>query len=97
MGVPPERFTEFSGGNPEEKEVIVMGLFEQFMCRFRKLPTPLLITAVLSRFIFGVGVGALTASRMKRANWNLISGLIMAAGVVLVAPAGVKVWKERLS
>lgn len=73
-----------------------MTRFEQFICRFRKLPTPLLVTAVLSRFIFGVGVGALTASSMKRANWKLISGLIMAAGVAMVAPAGVKVWKEQM-
>gem|GEM_PF-2527535 len=74
-----------------------MRWFEQFMCRFRKLPTPLLVTAVLSRFVFGVGVGALTASSVKRANWKLISSLIMAAGIALVTPAGVKVWKERLS
>ncbi|MHB9105600.1 MAG: hypothetical protein ACYDCO_00975 [Armatimonadota bacterium] len=74
-----------------------MGWFDQFICRFRRLPTPLLVTAVLSRFVFGVGVGALTASSMKQANWKLIGSLIMAAGMVLVAPAGVRVWKERLS
>jgi len=79
------------------KEDTFMRWFEQFMCRFRKLPTPLLVTAVLSRFVFGVGVGALTASSVKRANWKLISSLIMAAGIALVTPAGVKVWKERLS
>lgn len=74
-----------------------MKWFDQLICRFRKLPTPLLVTAVLSRFVFGVGIGALAAGSMKRANWKLIGSLIMAAGLVLVAPAGVKVWKGRLS
>lgn len=72
-----------------------MNWLDQLICRFRKLPTPLLVTAVLSRFVFGLGLGAIIAGSAKKANWKLIGSVIMGVGATLVAPAAVAVWKKR--
>jgi hypothetical protein len=70
-----------------------MGWSGKLIKRFRKLPTPLLAAAVLSRFVFGLGMGATLASTtMRRRNWKLIGGVLMALGTLLVVPAGRRVW-----
>ena len=68
--------------------------YAQILCKFRRLPTPLLVMAVLSRFVFGLGVGELLAVSMRRVNWKLVGGVTLGVGLALVVPAGVKVWRE---
>ena len=67
--------------------------FKEMICRFRELPTPLLVTGVLSRFVFGFGLGAVLAGS-KKSNWKTIGGVTMGAGLVMVLPAAMKVWAK---
>ena len=39
---------------------------------FRKLPTPVLILHVMSKFIFGIGLGVLLAGHVKFSGWWII-------------------------
>lgn len=61
--------------------------------RFRQLPTPLLIASVLSRFVFGVGLGALLASSTP-GNWRRRGWCLLVFGLGLLVPAGVKMRRK---
>jgi len=63
--------------------------------RFRELPTPLLVTAVASRFVFGLGLGALLAGKMPRRHRKLFGKLMMAVAVAMVCPVGRQVWRKK--
>ena len=67
----------------------------EMICRFRELPTPLLVTAVVSRFVFGVGLGTLLAGKMPRRHRMRFSTLMMAAAVAMVLPVGMQVWRKK--
>jgi hypothetical protein len=71
-----------------------MTWFDQVICRFRRLPQPLLLLAVFSRFVFGIGVGALLAASIK-GNWKRIGWILMALGTAMVIPAGRELWREK--
>lgn len=69
-----------------------MSRYDKLINKFRKLPTPLLITGVASRFVFGLGLGAtLAATTMRRSNWKLIGGIVMAVGTLMAVPVGRRV------
>ena len=64
------------------------------IAKFRRLPTPLLTLLVLSRFVFGTGLGAVLAAPRK-SPWKRVGSGVMAAGVLLALPGAVKVWRQH--
>jgi hypothetical protein len=65
----------------------------EILTKFRRLPTPLLVLAVLSRFVFGVGLGA-TLAAPRRSSWREAGWAIMALGLLLVLPGAIKLFSE---
>lgn len=48
-----------------------MGM-KKLVNEFRKLPTPILLSHVTSKFVFGVGLGVLLAGYLKDFGWGII-------------------------
>jgi hypothetical protein len=61
--------------------------------KFRQLPTPLLMVLVLSRFVFGFGLGAALAAPRK-SSWRAVGWATMGLAVLLALPAAKEVLED---
>lgn len=62
--------------------------------RVRRLPTPLFVIVVLSRFVFGFGLGAILAAQ-RRSPWKLVGCIAMALATVMAIPAAEQILKQE--
>lgn len=60
------------------------------IARIRRLATPTLVLAIVSRFVFGVGVEAALAGR-PGGCWRRFGWFAMLLGTLLLAPAAAEV------
>lgn len=64
--------------------------------KFRKLPTPIMISHIAGKFLFGLGVGLLVASYLHQLDWYLFGGIIILISLIMQIPGAFLVLKNKL-
>jgi Na+-driven multidrug efflux pump len=62
--------------------------------RFRELPMGLMILHITCKTIFTFGLGALLASYLKGANWQMIGWVLIVVSLVLAIPSSYAILKK---
>ncbi|KPJ62671.1 MAG: hypothetical protein AMS15_03210 [Planctomycetes bacterium DG_23] len=62
--------------------------------RFRELPMRLMILHITCKVIFAVGLGALLATYLKGANWQMIGWVLIIVSFVLGIPSSYAILKK---
>lgn len=60
---------------------------KKFVNEFRKLPTPILLSHVTSKFVFGIGLGVLLAGYLKGLGW-----WIMLLSFIIAIPSAITIF-----
>jgi len=63
-----------------------MGWFTKKFEKFRKLPPRPMFMHVLSKFVFGVGLGVLLVFYLPKFNWQLLGWLLIALSIIIAIP-----------
>ena len=64
-----------------------MSWFTKKFEKFRKLPPRPMFTHVLSKFVFGVGLGILLAFYLPKFNWQLLGWLLIVLSIIIAIPS----------
>ncbi len=72
-----------------------MGWFANKFEKFRKLPPRLMAMHVLSKFVFGVGLGILLVSFLPCCNWQLVGWLIIVISIIIAIPSVMIILKRK--
>jgi hypothetical protein len=71
-----------------------MSWFAEKFEKFRKLPTRLLMLHVTSKFLFGVGLGALLASYLKGLDWQICGWSLIILSLIIAIPSTYRILKK---
>ena len=72
-----------------------MGWFAKKFEQFRRLPPHLMFTHVLSKFVFGVGFGALLAFYLSWLDWQVLGWALVVLSIIIGIPSLRIILKRR--
>jgi len=72
-----------------------MGWLNEKFEKFRRLPPRPMFTHVLSKFVFGVGVGVLLVFYLAKFNWRLFGWLLIVLSIIIAIPSVRMILKEK--
>jgi len=62
--------------------------------RFRKMPLPIMALHITSKFVFGLGLGALLTVYFANYDWWALGWLLIALSLIMAIPSVCKVLKK---
>ena len=71
-----------------------MGWIGEKIEKLKKLPKSLLVAHIASKFIFGVGLGALLAGYLREYNWRLYGWLLIILSLIVAIPSTYSIFKK---